>query len=242
MVSCPVAQPLLLQHRSRSSLSNLLVLSLLQTHLGDSRRSECLLITVQVVQWSVLNLDNCFYMLLVKLLMCTDLFSTCCDLCLQFMSVYYCRCFESSFSQKYSWSFSSEGGSVEVSVVVHLSALFLGQQLVIQHSFLLLIVSSECLLCCLFFFFLHCRSPLECLLCSPRVGLVLLNSSSARPRAGKAGCEARQCCLTGPPLIADVLLVGALLVASQRFRWFYLLPDTKFLLSCTTRTSTPKDM
>lgn len=148
-----MAQPLLLQHRSRSSLSNLLILSLLQTHLGDSRRSECLLITVQVVQWSVLNPDNCFYMLLVKLLMCTDLFSMCCDLCLRFMSVYYCRCFESSFSQKYSWSFSSEGGSVEVSVVVNPSALFLGQQLVIQHSFLLLIVSSECLLCCLFFFF-----------------------------------------------------------------------------------------
>lgn len=130
---------------------------------------------------------------------------------------------------------------MEVSVVVNPSALFLGQQLVIQHSFLLLIVSSECLLCCLFFFFLHCRSPLECLLCSPRVGLVLLNSSSARPRAGEAGCEARQCCLTGPPLIAEVLLVGALLVASQLFRWFYLLADTKFLLSCTTRTSTPKD-
>lgn len=191
VVSCLVAQPLLLQHRSRSSLSNLLILSLLQTHLGDSRRSECLLITVQVVQWSVLNLDNCFYMLLVKLLMCTDLFSMCCDLCLRFMSVYYCRCFESSFSQKYSWSFSSEGGSVEVSVVVNPSALFLGEQLVIQHSFLLLVVSSGCLLWWLFFFFSHCSSPLEWLLCSPRVGLVLLNSSSARPRASEAGCEAR---------------------------------------------------
>lgn len=53
------------------------VLYLLITYLGGLRRLKSLAITVHVVQRTLLNFTNCFYMLSVKVLVCTALSLVC---------------------------------------------------------------------------------------------------------------------------------------------------------------------
>lgn len=88
-----------------------------------------------VIEYRTFNLANYFYMLLVKLLICTALISVCCDVCLRFKSTIYCWLFglETSFSWKQSWSWTSKGESIGGYLQFFLSG--------IQHSFPLLIIS-----------------------------------------------------------------------------------------------------